>query len=90
MVAPVAVTVLERAGAGAGASADLQGLETASKAPGMDPQRVASAWGMTTAQATSLLRGTSEPAPIEPTQPDVFAARERMAATEARHEGAPE
>ena len=90
MVAPVAVTVLERAGAGAGASADLQGLETASKAPGMDPQRLASAWGMTTAQATSLLRGTSEPPPTEPTQPDVFAARERMAATEARHEGAPE
>ena len=59
MVAPVAVTVLERAGAGAGESADLQGLETASKAPGMDPQRLASAWGMTTAQATSLLRGTS-------------------------------
>ena len=27
MVAPVAVTVLERAGAGAGASADLQGLD---------------------------------------------------------------
>ena len=90
MVAPVAVTVLERAGAGAGASADIQGLQTASSAPGMDPQRVASAWGLTTAQATKLLRGTGDPPEAEPTPPDVFAARERMAATEARHEGAPE
>jgi hypothetical protein len=57
MVAPVAVTVLERAGAGAGASADTQGLQSARAAPGLDPEQVARAWNVTPDEATKLLRG---------------------------------
>jgi hypothetical protein len=89
MVAPVAVTVLERAGSGAGASADTNGIETAARAPGLDPQLVAQAWQVTPDQARALLGGTGEsPGPDTP-QPNVLAARERMAATAARHEEEP-
>ena len=42
---------------------------------------------MTTAQATSLLRGTSEPPPTIPPGPMSSPRAKRMAATEARHEG---
>jgi hypothetical protein len=58
MVAPVAVTVLERAGAGAGASADTLGLQSAARAPGLDPENVAKAWNVSPAEARALLRGT--------------------------------
>jgi hypothetical protein len=85
MVAPVAVTVFERAGSGAGAPADTTGLQAAKDAPGLDPVRLASAWNIPAAQAQQLLAGGGEgPAGSQP--PDdasLLAARERMAATEA-------
>ena len=59
MVAPVTVTVLERAAAGAGAPADTTGLQAAANAPGLDPTRVAAAWSVTPDQARSLLTGAT-------------------------------
>jgi hypothetical protein len=57
MVAPVSVTVLERAGAGAGTPADTTGLQAAANAPGLDPARLAAAWRVTPGQAQALLTG---------------------------------
>lgn len=61
MAAPVAVTVLERAGSGAGAPADTTGIEAVRAAPGLDPVAVARAWRVTTDEARALLSGTAEP-----------------------------
>jgi hypothetical protein len=98
MVAPVSVTVLERAGAGAGASADTTGLQAASSAPGLDPVRLAAAWRVTPEQAHSLLTGApagAAPGPAAgapagtPAAADagLATARDRIAATEARPTG---
>lgn len=91
MVAPVSVTVFERAGTGAGESADTTGIQAASRAPGMDPALLARAWSVSAEQAQQLLAGQGDEGPTEfPAPPDasLLAARERMAATEARHEEA--
>ena len=87
MVAPVSVTVLERAGTGAGAPADTTGLQAAKGAPGLDPVRLASAWNISAGQAQQLLAGGGE-APTGPPPPSdagLLAARERMAAAEGGH-----
>ena len=87
MVAPVSVTVLERAGTGAGAPADTTGLRAAKGAPGLDPVRLASAWNISAGQAQQLLAGGGE-APTGPPPPSdagLLAARERMAAAEGSH-----
>ena len=85
MVAPVSVTVLERAGSGAGDAADTTGLQAAGGAPGFDPARLASAWQVTAKEAAALLsgHGSQEGAIGEP--PGPVQARERIAATAARH-----
>jgi hypothetical protein len=87
MVAPVSVTVLAHAGTGAGEAADTTGIQVAGGAPGLDTGRLAKAWRVPRKQAEQLLAGHGEPPggfePIADT--DVLAARERMAATEARH-----
>lgn len=85
MVAPVSVTVLQRAGAGAGASADTTGLQSAKDAPGLNPARVASAWNIPVEQAQQLLAGGGQgPAGSQqPSDAGLLAARQRMAATEA-------
>jgi hypothetical protein len=55
MVAPVSLTMFERAGAGAGASADVNQVAVVRNAPGLVPQRLAAAWNLTPPQATRLL-----------------------------------
>ena len=87
MVAPVSVTVLERAGTGTGTSADTTGLQAARAAPGLDPVRLASAWNISAVQAQQLLTGQGDAAPAAaPPQSNagLLAAREQMAATEGR------
>jgi hypothetical protein len=92
MVAPVSVTMFERAGTGAGESADTTGIQAASRAPGMDPARLARAWSVSAAQAQQLLAGQGDEGSTglePPSDAGLLAARERMAATEARHEEPP-
>jgi hypothetical protein len=57
LVAPVSLTVFERAGAGAGTSADLTLAQAVRAAPGLDPDRLATAWNVTVEDAHALLRG---------------------------------
>ena len=84
LVAPVSVTVLERAGNGAGAPADTTGIQAARNAPGLDPVRLASAWNIPAGQAQQLLLGGGQaPARSQPPDDaDLMAARQRMAAKE--------
>jgi hypothetical protein len=56
MVAPVSLTMFERAGAGAGDSADLTLAQTVRSAPGLDPRRLATAWSVSVAHAARLVR----------------------------------
>jgi hypothetical protein len=71
MTAPVAVTVFERAGTGAGEPADVNGVRAVRAAPGLDPGRLARAWNVSAQQARSLLAGAE---PTEPATPLVAAA----------------
>ena len=96
MAAPVAVTVLERAGAGAGQAADATGLRAARAAPGLDPEAVARAWQLTPAVARDLLTGGAEggvdPEPAGPQRDvppaELAAARERLRSAGGNREGA--
>jgi hypothetical protein len=62
MAAPVNVTALERASAGAGTPADTTGIQTARAAPGLDSARLSRAWSIPAAQAATLL-GAKAPVP---------------------------
>jgi hypothetical protein len=61
LVAPVSLTVFERAGSGAGAPADITGAQVASFAPGLDPQRLAAAWNLSPEQTQKLLASAPPP-----------------------------
>jgi hypothetical protein len=65
LVAPVSLTVFERAGAGAGPAADLTQAQAVRAAPGLDADRLAAAWDLAVTDAHALLRG-SAPAPAAP------------------------
>jgi hypothetical protein len=68
ITAPVALTMFERAGAGAGESADLTMARAVRAAPGLDPRRLALAWNLSAADADRLLR---DPEPgLPPPSPD--------------------
>jgi hypothetical protein len=69
MTAPVALTMFERAGAGAGGSADLTLARAVRSAPGLDPVRLAAAWNLPASLADRLLRDP-DPEPPDPTPPD--------------------
>lgn len=87
MVAPVSVTLLERAGTGAGEAADTTGLRAAGHAPGLNPALVARAWNVSPEQAQSLLAGQPPyvaPEPEPSGDVGLLAARERMTAAEDR------
>jgi hypothetical protein len=66
MVPPVALTMFERAGSGAGESADLTGARLVRAAPGLNAAALAAAWDLAPEQAARLL---AQPAPTatEPT-----------------------
>jgi hypothetical protein len=87
MVAPVSVTVLERAGTGTGPPADTTGIQAASQAPGLNPVKLASAWRVSTAQAQQLLAGEGADVPTGASPPagdaGLQAAQARIAATQA-------
>ena len=89
ITAPVALTMFERAGAGAGGSADLTMARAVRAAPGLDPHRLAAAWNLTAAAADRLLRdpdaGPPPPAPAPipalsaaSAEDDLQAARRRL------------
>jgi hypothetical protein len=86
MVAPVSVTVLERAGAGAGTPTDATGRKAVDGAPGLDAGRLAQAWRVPPDQAAQLLAGArmAPPTPVPPAEADLQATRDRTAATQAR------
>lgn len=68
-VAPVSLTMFERAGAGAGTSADLTLAQTVRAAPGLDAARLAAAWNVSVDDAHRLLRGAEPPAEPQPEPP---------------------
>lgn len=55
MTGPVALTMVERAGAGAGQSADLTLAQAVSAAPGLTPRSLAAAWNLSPGDAERLL-----------------------------------
>ena len=55
MTGPVALTMVERAGAGAGQSADLTLAQAVSAAPGLNPRSLAAAWKLSPGDAERLL-----------------------------------
>jgi hypothetical protein len=63
MVAPVSLTMFSRAGAGAGSAADLTLAQTVRSAPGLRPQRLATAWNVAVDTAHQLLGPLATPAP---------------------------
>ena len=72
LVAPVSLTMFERAGAGAGTSADLTLAETVRSAPGLDAGRLATAWNVSVGHALHLLHSVdarADPAAGDPTVP---------------------
>ena len=60
LVAPVSLTMFERAGAGAGTTADLTLAQTVRSAPGLKPERLAAAWNTPLEVVQGLLRGAPE------------------------------
>jgi hypothetical protein len=62
LVAPVSLTVFERAGAGAVPGADLTLAETVRAAPGLRAERLAAAWNVGVDQARQLIRSPEPPA----------------------------
>jgi hypothetical protein len=60
LVAPVSLTMFERAGAGAGTSADLTLAQVVRSAPGLNPERLATAWNTSVDVVQSLLGGAPE------------------------------
>jgi hypothetical protein len=60
LVAPVSLTMFERAGAGAGTTADLTLAQTVRSAPGLKPERLAAAWNTPLEVVRGLLRGAPE------------------------------
>jgi len=81
MVAPVALTMFERSGSGAGQSADLTMARTVRAAPGLRPERLAAAWNLSAAEATSLLSDAAPdlaPPAAAPGEDDLQAARRRL------------
>ena len=89
-----------RAGGGHGARACRRGRGRVGRRPGARDREQGAGDGPATARERlgdddragdqPAARDAASRRPTDHTQPDVFAARERMAATEARHEGAPE
>jgi hypothetical protein len=55
MTGPVALTMVERAGSGAGQSADLTHAQAVSAAPGLTPRSLATAWNLSPGDAERLL-----------------------------------
>jgi hypothetical protein len=55
MTGPVALTMVERAGSGAGQSADLTLAQAVSAAPGLRPRSLAAAWNLSPGDAERLL-----------------------------------
>jgi hypothetical protein len=55
MTAPVALTMVERAGSGAGQLADLTLAQAVQAAPGLNPRSLATAWNLDPADAARLL-----------------------------------
>jgi hypothetical protein len=55
MTSPVALTMVERAGSGAGQSADLTLAQAVSSAPGLTPRSLAAAWNLSPGAAERLL-----------------------------------
>jgi hypothetical protein len=55
MTSPVALTMVERAGSGAGQSADLTLAQAVRAAPGLNPRSLATAWNLSPGDAGRLL-----------------------------------
>jgi hypothetical protein len=60
MTSPVALTMVERAGSGAGQSADLTLAEAVRAAPGLNPRLLATAWNLDPGAAARLLPGPGQ------------------------------
>ncbi len=63
MTGPVALTMVERAGSGAGQSADLTLAQAARAAPGLNPRSLAAAWHLDPGDAGQLLGVQLPPSP---------------------------
>jgi hypothetical protein len=66
MTAPVALTMVERAGSGAGQAADLTLAQAARAAPGLNAQSLAAAWNLEPGDAVRLLTSPHPAAPVPP------------------------
>jgi hypothetical protein len=93
MTAPVALTMVERAGSGAGQAADLTLAVAVRAAPGLNPRSLAAAWNLDANAAKRLLNipgpdpGPSAPPPAAPaTENDLQAARRRLLGTQPQKE----
>lgn len=60
MTSPVALTMIERAGSGAGQSADLTLAQAVQASPGLNPRSLAAAWNLEPGDAARLLAGSEQ------------------------------
>jgi hypothetical protein len=92
MTSPVALTMVERAGSGAGEAADLTRALAVRAAPGLNPRSLAAAWNLSPGDAERLLSDPEASPPAPPaettaapvTADDLQAARRLVGATSQR------